>query len=204
MSSTSVSAAEAASTYTNGAGCAKTGTFVDYTPPAGTVQGAINAGTSITNYLPRTPALATIGNELFGEGAINLTKIFKDTIGNPCFSFGQISLHGRSSESPSASLQDLVGPVPLLVRNCTISGTKYHDIDADGVIDAGEPTIAGWKLYIDSNNNNQLDAGEPTTLTDANGNYTFTNLSARDVHHPRGAGRRAGRQASRATSARPR
>ena len=74
-------------------------------------------------------------------------------------------------------MQDLVGPVPLLVRNCTISGTKYHDIDADGVIDAGEPTIAGWKLYIDSNNNNQLDAGEPTTLTDANGNYTFTNLT---------------------------
>ena len=177
VSATTVSAAEAASTYTNGAGCAKTGTFVDYTPPANTVQGAINTGTTITNYLPRTPAPGTIGEELFGEGAINLTKIFKDTIGSPCFSFGQISLHGRSSESASASMQDLVGPVPLLVRNCTISGTKYHDVDADGVIDAGEPTIAGWKLYIDSNNSNTLDPGEPTTLTDANGNYTFTNLT---------------------------
>ena len=183
-----MSAAEAASTYTNGAGCAKTGTFVDYTPPANTVQGAINAGTTISNDLPRTPFLTTIGEELFGEGAINLTKIFKDTIGNPCFSFGQISLHGRSSESPSASLQDLVGPVPdLLVRNCTISGTKYHDVDADGVIDPGEPTIAGWKLYIDSDNDNALDPGEPTTLTDANGNYTFTVL---DPHAPAPSARR--------------
>src|SRR5215211_4553526 len=154
VTGTQVSAAEAASTYTNGAGCAKTGTFVDYTPPTDTVQGAINTNTTITNYLPRTPALANIGPELFGEGAINLTKIFKDTVGNPCFSFGQISLHGRSSESDSASMQDLVGPVPLLVRNCTISGTKYHDVDADGATPPdGEPKLAGWKLYLDLNNN---------------------------------------------------
>ncbi len=177
-STSSVTAADVAGGYTNGLGCSKTGTFIDFAVSSTLVQGAINTGTAITNYLPRTPSAATLGEELFGEAAINLTQIFEDTIQDPCFSFGQISLHGRSSESDSASLQDLVGPVPLLVRNCTISGTKYHDIDADGATPPdGEPTIAGWKLYIDSNNNDQLDAGEPTTLTDANGNYVFTDLS---------------------------
>ncbi|HKH17342.1 MAG TPA: SdrD B-like domain-containing protein [Solirubrobacteraceae bacterium] len=177
VSDSEVSAAEAAAGLTNGEGCSKTGHFVDLDLTPDQVQGAINRGTSITNYLPRTPPAGTLGEELFGEAALNLTAIFEDLIDDPCFSFGQISLHGRASESSSASMQDLVGPVPLLVRNCTASGTKYHDIDADGVIDAGEPTIAGWKLYVDLNNNNQLDAGEPTTLTDADGDYTFEDLS---------------------------
>src|SRR5918995_608217 len=175
VSDSVVSAAEAAGGLTNGAGCAKTGHFEEFELTPAQVQGAINAGTTITNFLPGAPG--TLGEELFGEAAINLTAVFEDVLEDPCFSFGQVSLHGRSSESDSAALQDLVGPVPLLVRNCTISGTKFHDLDGDGVIEAGEPTLAGWKLYIDSNNNNQLDAGEPTTLTDANGNYVFKDLA---------------------------
>src|SRR5215211_1456930 len=177
-STSEVTAADVAGGYTNGLGCSKTGAFIDFQPTGTVVQGAINAGTTIQNFLPRSPAAATLGEELFGEAAINLTDLFEDVIGNPCFSFGQISLHGRSSESDSASLQDLVGPVPLLVRNCTIGGSKYHEVDGDGATPPdGEPKLAGWKLYLDLNNNNQLDAGEPTTLTDANGNYVFTNLS---------------------------
>ena len=178
ISDSEVTAADVAGGYTNGLGCSKTGHFADFAVSATLVQGAINTGTTIQNFLPRTPPLATLGEELFGEAAINLTEIFEDVIGDPCFSFGQISLHGRSSESSSASMQDLVGPVPLLVRNCTISGTKYHDIDADGATPPdGEPTLAGWKLYLDLDNDNVLDANEPTTLTDANGNYVFTDLT---------------------------
>ena len=177
ISDSEVTAADVAGGFTNGLGCSKTGHFVDYAVSSAVVQGAINQNTTIQNFLPRTPPAATLGEELFGETAINLSKIFEETIQNPCFSFGQISLHGRSSKSSSAALQDLVGPVPLLIRNCTISGTKYHDIDGDGATPPdGEPTIEGWKLYIDLNNNNLLDAGEPTTLTDANGNYVFTDL----------------------------
>src|SRR5436309_11630344 len=42
ISDTSVSAAEAASTYTNGAGCAKTGHFVDFDPGNINAEGSIN------------------------------------------------------------------------------------------------------------------------------------------------------------------
>src|SRR6185503_2193034 len=34
-----------------------------------------------------------------------------------------------------------------------ISGTKWSDLDADGVRDAGEPGIPNWTIYIDRNQN---------------------------------------------------
>ena len=176
VSDTVVSAAEAAGGLTNGTGCAKTGHFEEFDPPAGTVQGAINGGREIDNFLPRTPPLTELGEELFGEAALNLTDIFEGIGANPCFSFGQISLHGRSSESDDAALQDVIGPVPLLVRNCTASGTKYHDLNANGDQDAGEPGLPGFRIWADYDNDGVLDAGEPFDDTDADGDYTITNI----------------------------
>ena len=57
-----------------------------------------------------------------------------------------------------------------------IHGTKWNDLNGNGVWDAGEPALAGWTIYLDTNHNGQLDAGEPSTVTDAQGNYAFTNL----------------------------
>jgi subtilase family serine protease len=58
----------------------------------------------------------------------------------------------------------------------TIQGQKFHDLDGDGVKDPGEPGLSGWTIYLDANRNGQLDSGEIFTVTDVNGNYTFTNL----------------------------
>ncbi|MBM4087866.1 MAG: hypothetical protein FJ276_00335 [Planctomycetes bacterium] len=45
-----------------------------------------------------------------------------------------------------------------------ISGYKWNDLDRDGVWDAGEPGLNGWRIYLDFNGNNRLD------WTDHNGN----------------------------------
>jgi hypothetical protein len=58
-----------------------------------------------------------------------------------------------------------------------IHGSKWNDIDGDGVWDAGELGLEGWTIYLDQNNNGELDDGELSTLTDANGNYSFLNLA---------------------------
>ncbi|TKV83632.1 carboxypeptidase-like regulatory domain-containing protein, partial [Bradyrhizobium elkanii] len=60
----------------------------------------------------------------------------------------------------------------------TISGSKL--VDADGSLQTtGDQThLAGWTIYIDGNDNNQLDVGEVSTTTDANGNFSFTGLAA--------------------------
>ena len=174
ISDSEVTAADVAAGYTNGLGCSKTGHFEEFELTAAQVQGAINTGRTITNYLPGAPA--TLGEELFGEAALNLTSIFEDVLDNPCFSFGQISLHGRSSESDSASMQDLVGPVPLLVRNCTASGVKYHDLNANGNQDAGEPGLGGFRIWADYDNDGVRDADEPFDDTDASGAYSIANI----------------------------
>ncbi|QEF96371.1 Serine-aspartate repeat-containing protein D precursor [Stieleria maiorica] len=66
-----------------------------------------------------------------------------------------------------------------------INGLVYDDLNRDGVLDAGEPGLAGWTLYIDDNQNDQLDAGERTAVTSADdpqtpedetGRYSFSPL----------------------------
>ena len=133
----------------------------------------------IENFLPGGPE-PTIGEELFGEAALNLTAIFEGAGLNPCFSFGQISLHGRSSESDSASMQDLVGPVPLLVRNCTAAGIKYHDLNANGNQDAGEPGLTGFRIWADYDNDGVIDADEPFDDTNAAGEYLIEDINPPD------------------------
>ncbi len=70
--------------------------------------------------------------------------------------------------------------------DATITGTIGDDADGDGVRDSGESASAGWKVFLDQNNNGQWDAGEPTTLTASDnpvtlqnetGTYTFTGLA---------------------------
>ncbi len=65
-------------------------------------------------------------------------------------------------------------------RNATKSGMKFHDLDADGVKDAGEPGLQGWTItaYKDTDGDGIKDAGETTVgasaVTDASGNYSMS------------------------------
>ncbi|KFC75903.1 Mo-co oxidoreductase dimerization domain protein [Bosea sp. LC85] len=54
-----------------------------------------------------------------------------------------------------------------------LTGTKFNDLDGDGVRDAGEPGIQGVTIFIDADKDGVLDASERSTVTDASGNYTF-------------------------------
>jgi hypothetical protein len=63
-----------------------------------------------------------------------------------------------------------------------ISGTIYNDVNGNGSKDAGEPGLPGWTVFLDTNNNGKLDPGEVSTTTDANGYYTFANLTDGTYH----------------------
>ena len=54
-----------------------------------------------------------------------------------------------------------------------IEGDKWNDLNGNGVRDAGEPTLPGWRIYLDANGNGQLDPGEQYQDTDVNGHYAF-------------------------------
>ena len=59
-----------------------------------------------------------------------------------------------------------------------ISGVVFHDYNGNGVQDPGEPGIAGQMVFLDLDGSGQLKSGDPTAVTDANGFYQFTGLSA--------------------------
>ena len=58
----------------------------------------------------------------------------------------------------------------------TIKGSKFLDLNADGVRDPGEPGMAGVLFIVDMNNNGKLNVGEPAAFTDINGNFTIPNV----------------------------
>ncbi len=58
----------------------------------------------------------------------------------------------------------------------SIQGSKWNDVNGNGVWDEGEKALAGWKIYIDSVTNGKLDPWEISTVTNADGQYTFSNL----------------------------
>ena len=55
----------------------------------------------------------------------------------------------------------------------TVQGTKFSDLNGDGVRNPGEPGLAGFTIFADTNTNGRLDAGETFTVTDANGDYSL-------------------------------
>jgi protocatechuate 3,4-dioxygenase beta subunit len=58
-------------------------------------------------------------------------------------------------------------------HNFTISGKKFNDLNGDTTLNPGEPGLQGWTIFLDLNNDEILDSGDVSTVTDANGNYTF-------------------------------
>jgi uncharacterized repeat protein (TIGR01451 family) len=85
------------------------------------------------------------------------------------------------------SLYRLAGPFPPPAPSAvsppnaglaTIKGFKWHDVDQDGVWDAGEPGRAGWEIYLDANGDNVFDPqAEPFAITATDGSYVFANLT---------------------------
>jgi hypothetical protein len=51
----------------------------------------------------------------------------------------------------------------------TISGMKFNDINANGIYDGGDGVLENWSIVLSG-------AMSETTMTDAQGNYFFTNL----------------------------
>src|SRR5207249_2657862 len=54
-----------------------------------------------------------------------------------------------------------------------ISGKKINDLDGNGVVGAGEPGLAGWTIYWDTNGDGQFSSGEPSVVTGSGGAYVL-------------------------------
>ena len=61
--------------------------------------------------------------------------------------------------------------------NSNITGCKFEDFNVNGYRDGSEPAISGVTVYLDTNNNGALDAGEASTTTNQFGTFAFNNLT---------------------------
>ena len=57
-----------------------------------------------------------------------------------------------------------------------ITGGIFNDLDTSRTYSKNEPTLPGITVFLDDNRNGQIDAGERTTTSDANGNWFFKGL----------------------------
>ncbi len=58
----------------------------------------------------------------------------------------------------------------------SISGVKFHDLDADGEHDADEPALTGWKVFLDVDRDGLLDDEEPWVVTGEDGVFVFSDI----------------------------
>src|SRR5262249_53143659 len=72
---------------------------------------------------------------------------------------------------------DLITADFSITQVSSIEGTVFLDSNQSGDA-AGQTGLSGWTVFIDSNANNQLDAGEQSTLTNSSGAYTLFGLAS--------------------------
>lgn len=59
----------------------------------------------------------------------------------------------------------------------TISGQKFNDINGDGARNGEDFGLEDWIIFLDANDNGELDEGETSTTTDMDGYYEFSGLA---------------------------
>jgi hypothetical protein len=61
--------------------------------------------------------------------------------------------------------------------NGSVSGFIWSDVNNNGLFDGTDAPLQGWEVYLDLNENNALDAGEPGALSNIDGNYQLLNIT---------------------------
>ena len=78
------------------------------------------------------------------------------------------------------TLTRYTGDGAIVTSGATIRGTVYNDANGNGVRDNGEAPVAGRQVYLDLNGIGVFANGDPVSTTDANGAYSFTNLTPKN------------------------
>src|SRR5205823_1883934 len=61
-------------------------------------------------------------------------------------------------------------------QTSSVSGTKFNDLNGDGIQQATEPGAGGWTIYVDYNGDGVHQASEPFDVTAASGTYSISGI----------------------------
>lgn len=161
---------------------------LDYSPGTGEE----NSGQTLTYEVTAVPP-ASLGDVLLADGTTVVTAdthytlddirglTFRPTgvaVGAAPFTF-TVTDNGTTNGKPDPKTLT-EGLTITVVGTSVIQGSLFDDLNSNNIRDSGEPTLAlaGLQVYLDRNGNGGFDAADPSTVTDAAGNYTFTGLLA--------------------------
>jgi len=108
------------------------------------------------------------------DGTLHVT----DLVGNSMYE-GVLSLDGQQfvfasmGDGYSEHVGIAIGTRTAAEPSGEIHGSKWHDLNADGIQDTGEPPLAGWTIFIDENLDYIQNPEEPFAVTDDFGDYTL-------------------------------
>jgi hypothetical protein len=86
---------------------------------------------------------------------------------------GQATDAAGNPNTPSTSRDDTVNYQPP----ASVSGNVFDDANGNGRRDGHEAGLSGCAVFIDLNHDGRHERGEPITLTNRSGNFTFGGLS---------------------------
>ncbi|MCY2986753.1 MAG: Ig-like domain-containing protein [Planctomycetota bacterium] len=112
------------------------------------------------------------GNLIFlSDGGASVTASLVATLNNM-----KVTIHayGIGAEANMANLRQIDPNAVQVLSTQDLLGA-FGGLQGDQT-QYSDPPLAGWRIYVDSNDNGKLDAGEPSAVTDANGSYTLANL----------------------------
>ncbi len=131
---------------------------------------------------PYAAHLASLGTDAAGKG-IKVFDVFVNDSGDyagqlenltadAVNSGGAILVTAPNGTGTGAAIETVLATCGAPTSRGSISGMKFNDLDANGIRNAGESGIANWTIKLTNES-----GGVITMMTDANGNYSFTNLS---------------------------
>jgi hypothetical protein len=90
---------------------------------------------------------------------------------------GQNVINNKDADNNVSLSVNGAAPIDVQWSETEITGKAFVDTNGDGLYENGEPPLANVEVYFDVNDTGAYTAGDPVTLTDANGNYIFTGLN---------------------------
>jgi hypothetical protein len=124
----------------------------------------------------RAPSLTNPNNYYAKVVDLLLSEQDKSNTGSK----GSWPVDPRDDATPVVSTGFSILALGRVGQPATISGTVYNDKNGDGNRDAGEGGMNGVKVYLDSNNNQKPDSGEPNAVSGSTGAYTISDIEPGD------------------------
>jgi hypothetical protein len=169
----------------DGVATGNTATVVlEVSPPAAAADSAaVNENETLTVAAPGVlandtdpnglPLSATVVNPpAHGTLALNADGSFSYTP-----AAGYFGTDSFSYQANDGTVSSLPATVTITVNQVgTISGTVWDDMNASGTRVSSDPGLAGRTVFLDLNHNGQLDPGELSTTTAADGTYTIKDV----------------------------